>query len=169
VGQLAPQLRELARPLLATAVAVGLSMLEFVLAVVLAGVFLAFFEDGYRLTRTIGKRLAGQRGVALVDLSEPTIRSVARGVLGVAVIQAFMAGAGLVVIGVSFAGVWTVVALLLGVLQVGVGLIMIPAAIVCVLHARFAAGDTLPGLDDHRHFYLIFQLYSRISGRHSLW
>jgi predicted PurR-regulated permease PerM len=141
VGQLAPQLRELARPVLATAAAVGLGMLEFVLAVVLAGVFLAFSEDGHRLTRMIGRRLAGQRGVELVDLSESTIRSVARGVLGVAAIQAFMAGAGLVVIGVPFAGLWTVLALLLGVLQVGVGLIMIPAAIYV-----FSTHDSLPAI-----------------------
>ena len=40
---------------------------------------------------------------------------------------------------VPFAGVWTVVALLLGVLQVGVGLVMIPAAIYV-----FSTQDSLP-------------------------
>jgi predicted PurR-regulated permease PerM len=139
VAQLAPQLKGIARPLLAAAAAVGLSMLEFVLAVVLAGVFLAFSEDGYRLTRSIGSRLAGQRGVELVNLSESTIRSVARGVLGVAVIQAFMAGVGMVLVGVPFAGLWTVVALLLGVLQVGVALVVIPAVIYV-----FSTHDSLP-------------------------
>jgi predicted PurR-regulated permease PerM len=83
--------------------------------------------------------LAGQRGVELVNLSESTIRSVARGVLGVAVIQAFMAGVGMVLVGVPFAGLWTVVALLLGVLQVGVALVVIPAVIYV-----FSTHDSLP-------------------------
>jgi predicted PurR-regulated permease PerM len=139
VGQLAPQLKEFAGPLLAAAAAVGLSMLEFVLAVVLAGVFLAYSEDGYRLTRAIGWRVAGHRGVELVALSEATTRSVARGVLGVAVIQAIMAGVGMVVVGVPFAGLWAIVALLLGVVQVGVGLVMIPAAVYV-----FSTHDSLP-------------------------
>lgn len=139
VQQLAPQLKEVAGPLLAAAAAVGLSMVQFTLGGILAGFFLAYSEEGYELSRTIGKRLAGEQGVLLVDLSEATMRSVARGVLGVAVIQAFMAGAGLVLVGVPFAGVWTVVALLLGVLQVGVGLVMIPAAIYV-----FSTHDSLP-------------------------
>jgi predicted PurR-regulated permease PerM len=139
VQQLAPQLKEIAGPLLAGAAAVGLSMVQFGLAVVLAGIFLAYSEDGYRLTRAIGRRLAGHRGVELVDLSEATMRSVARGVLGVAVIQAFLAGLGLVIIGVPFPGVWTVLALILAIIQIGVGLVMVPAAIYV-----FSVHDTLP-------------------------
>lgn len=141
VQQLAPLLKDIARPLLAAATAVGLTMVEFVLAVVLAGVFLAYSEDGYRLSRAIGRRLAGQQGVELVDLSEATMRSVARGVLGVALIQAFMAGLGLVIVGVPFAGLWTVVGLILAILQIGVGLVMIPAVIYV-----FSTGDTLPAV-----------------------
>lgn len=139
IEQLAPQLREMAGPLLAAAAAVGLSMLEFALAVVLAGIFLAYSEGGYRLSRAIGMRLGGPQGVELVGLGEETMRSVARGVLGVAVIQAMMAGLGMVIVGVPFAGVWTVVALLLGVLQVGVGLVLLPAVIYV-----FSTHDTAP-------------------------
>ena len=141
VHQLEPQLKEVAGPLLAAAAAVGLSMVQFVLAVVLAGVFLAYSEGGYRLSRAIGARLAGHHGERLVDLGEATMRSVARGVLGVAVIQAAMVGVGLVLVGVPFAGLWTVVALLLGVLQVGVGLVMIPAAVYV-----FSSHDTVPAI-----------------------
>jgi predicted PurR-regulated permease PerM len=128
VQQLAPQLKEFAGPLLVAAAAVGVSMVQFGLAVVLAGIFLAYSEDGYRLTRAIGRRLAGQRGVELVDLSEATVRSVARGVLGVAMIQAFLAGAGLVMVGVPYPGLWTVLALILAIVQIGVGVVMVPAA-----------------------------------------
>lgn len=138
VQQLAPQLKEIAGPLLASAAAVGLSMVQFSLAVVLAGVFLAYSEEGYRLTRAIGRRLAGQHGVELVDLSEATVRSVARGVLGVALIQAFLAGLGLVMVGMPFPGLWTVLALILAIIQIGVGLVMVPAAVYV-----FSTQDTL--------------------------
>ena len=141
VQQLTPMLKEIAKPLLSAAAAVGFSIVEFVLAVVLAGVFLAYSEDGYRVSRAIGRRLADQQGVELVDLSEATMRSVARGVLGVALIQAFMAGLGMVIIGVPFAGLWTVVGLILAILQIGVGVVMLPAVFYV-----FSTSDTLPAV-----------------------
>lgn len=149
VHQLAPQLKGVAGPLLTAAAAVGLSMAQFVLAVVLAGVFLAYSAEGYQLTRAIGRRLAGQRGVELVDLSEATMRSVARGVLGVAVIQSFLAGLGLVMAGVPFPGLWTVVALILAITQIGVGPVIVPAAIYV-----FSVHDTLPAT-----LFLIWTLF----------
>lgn len=141
IQQLAPQLKEISGILLSAAAMVGLSMMQFVLAVVLSGVFLAYSEEGYRLSRAIGRRLAGDRGIELVDLCEATTRSVARGVLGVAVIQAAMAGLGMVMVGVPFAGLLTVVALFLGVVQVGVGIVVLPAAVYV-----FSTHDTLPAI-----------------------
>lgn len=129
VQQLAPQLKVIGGFLLAGAAAVGLNVVQFCLAVLLAGVFLAYSDEGYRLTHAVGNRLAGQRGVELVDLSEATMRTVARGVLGVAVIQAFLSGLGLVTVGVPFSGLWTFLALILAIIQIGVGLVMVPAAI----------------------------------------
>jgi len=129
VQQFAPQIREIAGPLLGAAAAVGVSMVQFALAVILAGIFLAYSEGGHRLSRAIGMRVAGPQGVELVGLAEDTMRSVARGVLGVAFIQAFMAGLGMVIVGVPFAGLWTVVAFLLAVVQVGVGLVVLPATV----------------------------------------
>ena len=150
VQQLTPLLKEIASPLLTAAAAVGFTMVEFVLAVLLAGVFLAYSEEGHRLSRAIGKRLAGQQGVELVDLSEATMRSVARGVLGVALIQAFMAGLGLVIVEVPFAGLWTVVGLILSILQIGVGVVMLPAVFYV-----FSTNDTLPAV-----LFLIWAIFT---------
>ena len=150
VQQLTPLLTQIAKPLLTAAAAVGFSIVEFVLAVVLAGVFLAYSEDGYRISRAIGRRLAGQQGVELVNLSEATMRSVARGVLVVAMIQAFMAGLGLVLIGVPFAGLWTIVGLILAILQIGVGIVMLPAVFYV-----FSTSDTLPAV-----LFLIWAIFT---------
>lgn len=57
------------------------------------------------------------------------MRGVTRGILGVALIQSLLAGAALFLAGVPAAGLWTVLTLVLGVVQLGVGIIMVPAAI----------------------------------------
>ncbi|MDX1410437.1 MAG: AI-2E family transporter, partial [Saprospiraceae bacterium] len=152
IQQLAPQLQEFVAPLLGAAATVGLTILKLIVAVILAGVFLAWSEDGHRLSRAVGRRLAGQQGVELVDLAEATMRSVARGVLGVALIQSTAAGIGLVVAGVPLAGLWTVIALVLCVVQIGVLPIMGPA----VLYV-FWTSDTLPAV-----LFLIWSIFTAL-------
>ena len=83
----------------------------------------------HRLAQAIGRRLAGERGEGFVDLAEATVRSVARGVIGVALIQSLLAGLGLVIAGVPAAGLWTLLCLVLAIVQIGVLPIMLPAAI----------------------------------------
>src|SRR5262249_41130100 len=75
------------------------------------------------------KRIAGANGHRMSDLAVATTRSVARGVLGVALIQALLAGAGLLVARVPGAGLWTMIAILTCTIQIGPGIIIIPAAI----------------------------------------
>ncbi len=62
VQQITPQLQEFVKPLLGAAATVGLNIVKFIVAVVLAGVFLTFSEEGYRLSRDVGRRLVGQQG-----------------------------------------------------------------------------------------------------------
>ncbi len=150
VQQIAPQLQEFVKPLLGAAATVGLNIVKVIVAVVLAGVFLAYSEEGYRLSRSIGRRLAGQQGGELVDLAEATMRSVVRGVLGVAVIQSSAAGLGLVLAGVPLAGLWTVIALILCIVQIGPTLIMVPAVIY-----MFSTSDTLPAV-----LFLIWSIFT---------
>jgi predicted PurR-regulated permease PerM len=150
IQHIVPQLRAFISPLLGAAATVGLTILQLIVAVILAGVFLAYSEEGYRLFRAIGRRLAGQQGVELVDLAEATMRSVARGVLGVALIQSTAAGIGLVMAGVPLAGLWTVIALILCVVQVGPFLIMAPAVVY-----MFSTSDTLPAV-----VFLIWSIFT---------
>ena len=62
-------------------------------------------------------RLAGDRGEDLVGLTAATIRSVAQGVLGVALIQSLLGGIGLVFADVPGAGLWALLILILAVMQ----------------------------------------------------
>ena len=62
-----------------------------------------------------------------VDLSTATIRAVAKGVLGVAFIQAIIVGVCLLVAGVPWAGVLAVIVLVLGIAQVPAVIVTLPA------------------------------------------
>lgn len=112
-------------------VAAGLvsGLLHFVASIIIAGVFLLFADKGYATSVAISERISPGRGKHLTDLSVATIRSVTNGVLGVALIQAALAGIGFALIGVPAAGVLTVVILITAIIQIPAILIMLPIII----------------------------------------
>jgi predicted PurR-regulated permease PerM len=76
-----------------------------------------------------GRRLAGDRGEGAVVLAGQAIRAVALGVVVTALAQTVLAGIGLAVAGVPFAGLLTGAILLLCIAQVGPTVVLIPAVI----------------------------------------
>ncbi len=133
-----PQVKALGGWLVNVAAGAGLGLLMLVFAFIIAGIMLANAPRGGNLVRGVSRRLAGQRGDEFALLAESTIRSVVRGVLGVAVIQALLAGIALLAAGVPGAGIWALLCLIAATVQVGVAPILIPASI-----WLFATGDTL--------------------------
>lgn len=140
LSEVAPQLRAASAWLLSLAGALGLGVLNFVIAMVVAGLLLARDESAARMAEAIAARLAAERGRALLDLSERTVRSVTKGILGTALIQAMLAGIGLMAAGVPGAALLTLVAFLLCIVQIGPALVLLPAVIYV-----FAAMDPLTG------------------------
>jgi predicted PurR-regulated permease PerM len=100
-------------------------------------VLLAKAESLGALGRRLARRIAGNNGERFVTLAVATTRSVARGVLGVALIQAILAGIGFLAVGIPGAGLWAMIALLTCIVQIGPGPVVIPAAIYI-----FASADT---------------------------
>ncbi len=99
--------------------AIGADILKFVVSVVIAG-FL--FLPAPRLAagaRAFASRLVRPRGAHFVDLAGATIRNVSRGVIGVALLQALLAGVILYVAGIPGAGLIAFVVLLLCIVQIG--------------------------------------------------
>jgi predicted PurR-regulated permease PerM len=129
LAQIETQIRALSAVLLTAIASAGLGMLQFVIAVIIAGVLLPQADGGARAAHAVATRLAGERGPGLVTLAEATVRSVARGVLGTAMIQALLAGTGLVVAGVPAAGLLAFLCLILCTVQIGPGLVLIPSMI----------------------------------------
>ena len=127
--RLQPQLTAFSESLLKFAGSTLLGVLGFVVSVIIAGVFLVSAESGYRTALALSSSLIGGGGKALTDLSVETIRSVAKGVLGVAIIQAFLAAIGLVVAGVPAPGIWAGLILVLAIIQLPPLLVLGPIAV----------------------------------------
>jgi predicted PurR-regulated permease PerM len=107
-------------------------MVQFVVAVVISGVLLAHAAAGERISTLIASRLADERGLEFERLMITTVRSVTRGIIGVALVQSILAGLGFLAAGVPGAGLWALLCLILGIVQIGVFPILVPAAIYVV-------------------------------------
>jgi predicted PurR-regulated permease PerM len=102
-------------------------LIQFLLVVTIAGIFYAGGEDGARLVRRFGRRLAGERGENAIILAGQAIRGVALGVGVTAIVQTVLGGIGLTVAGVPFASLLSAVMLMLCIAQIGPMLILLPA------------------------------------------
>lgn len=125
----ASMLLGLGEALLKRIAGLGGSVLLMAASVVISG-FL--FRPGPALAHGAGRfatRLAGPRGAAFVTMAGTTIRNVSRGVIGISMLQALLAGIGLMVAGVPGAGPIAMATLVLGIVQIGPGLVLIPAII----------------------------------------
>ena len=78
LNQYQPQLKQFGTWLVKTAVSTFTGMLGFALSIIIAGVFLVSAESAYTVCRSVGARLAGEKGAQFTDLSIATIRSVAK-------------------------------------------------------------------------------------------
>lgn len=119
----------------------GIGVLQFAVSIIMAGIFLIFFQQGSESGRRIFKKLAGERGEEFLNISLVTIRNVAAGVLGVAVIQTTLMGVGFILSGIPLAAVWIIVILIMTIAQLPVLLFNIPLIIYL-----FAFRDPLPAV-----------------------
>jgi predicted PurR-regulated permease PerM len=124
--KLTPYLRNYVPNLLSASAAVGGTLFQFILSILLAGFLLANHKANATLAHSIFDRIFGDRGEEFEELTESTIRSVTNGILGVAVIQSLFAGIGFVAVALPGAGMWAALFLVASVLQIG-PLILVPA------------------------------------------
>lgn len=139
VNQFQPQLVTLGQVVVKSIGATVLGVVQFVVSIFIAGVLLLSAQSGYRASCAIATALAADRGVSLTDMSIATVRSVTKGVVGVAIIQALLAGIGLVVMGVPAAGIWSALVLVLAVVQLPPLLVLAPIAVWV-----FSVSDPIP-------------------------
>ena len=136
-----PQIMSVVSGIGGIATGLGRDLLLLVIATLLASVFLATSDSGIRAFQRIFTRLIGERGPEMVRLTADTIRNVAKGVVGVALIQTALCGIGLLMAGVPAAGLWILLVLILAVIQLPPTLIMLP-----IIVYQFGHMDTVPAV-----------------------
>jgi predicted PurR-regulated permease PerM len=125
LSQFKPQLEELAKRLLLLAANTGLTLLQFLLSIIIAGVLMVNAEGLSRVITRLISRLTPTQGQAFVQLAASTIRSVTRGIIGVSVLQSLLIGIGLMVARIPAAGLLALLCLLLTIIQIGPGLVVL--------------------------------------------
>ena len=129
LAKIMPQLKPLGSSLLRIGADTGLGIIKFLASIIVAG-FL--FSPAPMLVDAIKKfshRLNSERGEEFVNQAGATIRAVSRGVIGVSVLQALLAGIGLMVAGVPHASLITFAVLIFAIVQIGPSIILIPVII----------------------------------------
>lgn len=148
------QLKWAGKAIISAAAGAGAAVLTFILSIIISGVLLANAHASYNIALKIVRRISGeQQGMQLINLTGATIRSVAQGVLGVALIQSTLAAIGMITIGVPGWGLWTVLVLVLAVAQLPPILILGPVAAYV-----FSYADTTPAV-----IFLIWSLVVSMS------
>ncbi len=129
LGNYQEQLIDFGKKTASIAANAGLGILQFVISIIIAIAFLARAEATSHTVKTLARKLNHERGEQLVTLSTETIRSVANGLLGIALLQAVLSGIGMVLAGVPAAGFLAFIVLLLAIMQLPPLLVLIPVII----------------------------------------
>lgn len=141
--QYAAQLKEISLDLLRKLAGFGVTLLMFIVALIIAGIFMAYGESGQRSAVQIASRLfSPERGPEIARLCAATIRAVAQGVVGIAFIQMLLIGIAFVLMGVPGAGLLALAVLVFGILQLPATLVTLPV-IVFVLATQGASVATV--------------------------
>jgi predicted PurR-regulated permease PerM len=128
VKDFVPQIKAALPGFLSASAGIGMTALQLLLSVVVAGILLANAHAVYNLTSALANRLFGDKGAEFQQLIGATIRSVTFGILGVAGIQSVLAALGFLVVGLPAVGLWTVIFVFAAVVQAGI-LVLVPAVI----------------------------------------
>ncbi|WP_394495842.1 AI-2E family transporter [Shewanella sp. ENK2] len=104
----------------------GMTVLQFLISIIIAGVFMSRAQGSNQMFHKVSVRLAGKHGEEFSELAVATVRSVVQGVIGVAFIQSILAGIGLGLAGVPGTGIWMLLVLILAIIQLPPILILGP-------------------------------------------
>jgi predicted PurR-regulated permease PerM len=129
LAKVAPHLKPIGSTLLGAAGSAGVAILQFLASVIIAGFLLSpgpMLIDGVAMF--LHSRVS-QRGSEFLQLAGATIRNVSQGVIGVSLLQALLAGIGLSVAGVPGASLIAFGVLVMGIIQIGPSVIIVPVII----------------------------------------
>ncbi len=127
--QYAPQIKLVVMGLFSSVASAGAAFIKLIISIIIAGFMLISSEKAGKFAHEVFIKLIGEKGVIFAAMAEKTIRTVIKGILGVAFIQSFLFGIGMVVAGVPAAGLWVILSLIFGIVQIGIFPVSIPVII----------------------------------------
>ncbi|MCK5816139.1 MAG: AI-2E family transporter [Flavobacteriaceae bacterium] len=111
------------------------------IALIIAGIFMSSAKGGYKTGLAFAEKMMTGKGEEIMSMCINTIRSVVKGILLVAIIQAILAFIGFQMIGLSMAGILAIIVMIGAIIQIPVTLIVIPIIIFV-----FSFADTTPAI-----------------------
>lgn len=108
-------------------------VVQIIAALIIAGILLFIGGTGEAIHKFFLK-LAGDKGDEFADITLKTVASVVKGIMGVALILALLNGLIFMLAGVPYAGIWTLLAFVLAILQIP--LIFITGPVIIYLFAE---------------------------------
>jgi predicted PurR-regulated permease PerM len=121
-----PHIQEISSWILGQVGGVTATMVDFLLAVGIASVLYTHGESAAAGLGRFAKRVGGEPTESALVLAGQAVRAVALGVGVTAMVQSLLAGIGLAVAGIPFAGALTALIFVLCVAQLGPGLVLLP-------------------------------------------
>lgn len=138
-----PHLLQAGTSFLAKLARFGADLVGFVLSVLVAGFLFGSAERLSENFQTFADRIGGERGIGFVRLAAATIRNVARGVLGIALLQAILCALVLGLFGVPAPGAIAFAVLVACIVQIGPLLVILPVVIWAFWHFTFGTAIVL--------------------------
>jgi predicted PurR-regulated permease PerM len=119
--------------------AVG-GVIQIMISFIIAAILLVFGEAGEGI-RKFFRKLAGDRGDEYADMTLKTVSNVVKGIIGVALILALLNGIVFLLAGIPYAGIWTLLVFVLGVLQIPLFFVTVP-----IIVYLFAVKELMPAI-----------------------
>jgi predicted PurR-regulated permease PerM len=115
-------------------------VIQILISFIIAAIILVFGEAGEGI-RKFFRKLAGDKGDEYADMTMKTVSNVVKGIIGVALILALLNGIVFLLAGVPYAGIWTLVVFVLGVLQIPLFIVTLP-----IIVYLFAVKEIMPAI-----------------------
>lgn len=129
LAKIVPQLKPLGSSLLRIGADTGLGIIKFLVSIIVAGFLFSSAPAIADAVKRFARRLNPARGEEFADQAAATIRAISRGVIGISVLQALLAGIGLMAAGIPQASLITFAVSIFGIIQIGPSVILIPVII----------------------------------------
>ena len=141
ISEQASYLEDAGRWLLDLAAGLGGGFLQFLFAVLIAGLLLPNAASARRAIFNFADKVTEENGAYLVNLSGATIRNVAVGIMGIALLQSLLSGMAFLAIEVPAAGLLAFLVLLFSAVQIGPLIVVVP-----VIGYVFWTAELLPAI-----------------------